>query len=182
MQSRCSSKNGAAASTIKISSDMEFICVCGKAFLCRENREAHIANAKRDGAAGVHQVGTERKLNLSKLQQKYIPIAEFRLHLRHSRFVPKQTLFVLIVDKSGSMSGSPWRQVQSALIHILGVTKPNKLIRTEIVVYSSTAKLTNPTTESIKALRAGGGTKFVPVLCPNLLTRELHTVCPYRCA
>lgn len=64
------------------------------------------------------------------------------------------------------MWGSAWSQVQTALIHIMGITKPNKLIKTEIITYSSTAQiLKDPTTGSIKSMRAGGGTKCVLFFC-----------------
>eukprot|EP01083_Nonionella_stella_P087119 242234_1 len=140
----------------KMMSDMRFICSCGKEFGCRENRDAHI----RDATTGIHEHNGEYKISRDE-QKLYIPIGEFRLNLTNSIFELKQSLFVMVVDKSGSMSGNPWTQVQTALIHIMGITKPNKLIHTEIITYASSAQiLNNPTTESIKSMRARGGTNF----------------------
>ncbi len=45
---------------------------------------------------------------------------ELELRLTNSKFVVRPSLFVAVVDRSGSMSGGPWRQVQAALTHILG--------------------------------------------------------------
>eukprot|EP01084_Bolivina_argentea_P002250 4158_1 len=149
----------------KICCDMQFLCLCGAHFPCRENRKVHIANA----ISGHHKPNGSHIISRSKNEEKknndgelYIPIAEFRLNLCNSSFKLSSSLFIMVVDKSGSMSGSPWRQVQTALIHIMGITKSHShLIKTEIITYSSYAQiLIAPTTNSIKNMYAGGGTNF----------------------
>ena len=101
----------------RIYSDMQFLCSCGKYFMCRENRTKHIlVNA----ASGIHRKNCEKKM-ISKNDR--IPIAEFRLNLRNSLFELRQSLFIMVVDKSGSMSGNPWNQVQTALMY--GISAPH---------------------------------------------------------
>jgi ankyrin repeat protein/uncharacterized protein YegL len=98
-------------------------------------------------------------------------IGRLNLSLARSHFSTKRTLFVAIVDKSGSMAGSPWRQVQTALVHILGLTSVKMAaVETRIITYSSTADLLPPmsdpsqlplATSQIAGISAGGGTNFL---------------------
>ena len=81
---------------------------------------------------------------------------------------PKPSLFIAVVDKSGSMAGSPWRQVQSALVHMTGVTSSNPLVKTVMITYDSYAtiletagKTDAETRRMIEGMSAGGGTNFL---------------------
>lgn len=47
----------------------------------------------------------------AKLVNVSSTIAELTLTLSKSRFATKPSLFIPVVDRSGSMSGGPWRQV-----------------------------------------------------------------------
>src|SRR5439155_20560398 len=51
----------------------------------------------------------------------YIPIAELKISLENAKFVTKPSLFIAVVDKSGSMAGNPFQQLQSSLIHIMSL-------------------------------------------------------------
>ena len=95
-------------------------------------------------------------------------ICELSLRLRKGKFTPKPSLFIAVVDKSGSMAGSPWRQVQSALVHMTGVTSSNPLVKTVMITYDSYAtiletagKTDAETRRMIEGMSAGGGTNFL---------------------
>eukprot|EP01083_Nonionella_stella_P182434 656511_1 len=87
------------------------------------------------------------------------PIAQLQITLKNSNFELIPSLFIIVVDKSGSMSGSAWSQVQTALTHISAITRANSLIKTCFVVYDSSAKIIANYSE-IQSLRASGGTNF----------------------
>ena len=56
--------------------------------------------------------------------------------------------FILILDRSGSMSGQPWSQVQTAVAKIVEMVKENPRIKTKIMVYNDTAQFLKSTGES----------------------------------
>lgn len=97
-----------------------------------------------------------------------LPLAELKLSLENSKFAVKPTLFIAVVDRSGSMSGNPWKQVETALLHITGLTRGNPFVKTVVVAYDSSAQIYPPekfTTEAdaqltIKTMFTGGGTNF----------------------
>ena len=77
--------------------------------------------------------------------------------------------FVVVVDRSGSMQGTPWRQVQQALIKMLELTQSDEKIKVRALAYSydsafltlsGDAKMDKRTIEEI---RATGSTNFVAV-------------------
>jgi len=80
----------------------------------------------------------------------------------------RRVLAVLLVDQSGSMSGSPWKQVSTALKHIVAMSRDPHLSHVQLAVamYQSTATVL-PTDgplqcvlDRIDQTRAGGGTSF----------------------
>ena len=97
---------------------------------------------------------------------KKLPYAQLELKLENSEFVTRPTLFIIVVDRSGSMTGSPWKQVETALIHIMSMAHSNNSIKTIIIGYSSTAEIINTDgslneiTSIIKTMFNGGGTNF----------------------
>ena len=82
--------------------------------------------------------------------------AEFRLTLENSRFAPRPTLFVAVLDSSGSMSGGPERQVRTALRHILGLAATAPHLQLVVVSYNSTATEIHTAEDYV----IGGGTNF----------------------
>ena len=93
-------------------------------------------------------------------------IFELTLNLENSTFEVKPSLFIAVVDRSGSMSGAPWKQVETALIHIMALTHNNPSVRTIIIGYNSSAAIIDTTgtlAEAQDAIRhafTGGGTMF----------------------
>lgn len=94
-------------------------------------------------------------------------VAELKLSLDRSLFNVKKSLFIAVVDNSGSMDGNPWLQVRAALTHITAVSRINPLVETVIITYNSVASIVNLNISSesdcyrvIQGLRAGGGTNF----------------------
>jgi ankyrin repeat protein/uncharacterized protein YegL len=87
-------------------------------------------------------------------------IGRLTVNILDSRFSLRRSLFVLLVDTSGSMSGSPIEQVKSALRHIFGLSQHNELIKIVLITYESTAQLRAFDEETINSLRGGGGTNF----------------------
>lgn len=96
----------------------------------------------------------------------YLPIGELEITLENANFIPRPTLFIAVVDKSGSMSGNPWKQVQIALIHIMSLTNLSSNVKTVIIPYDSIAYVLHTLgtqqdiNRSIKTLEASGGTVF----------------------
>ena len=100
-----------------------------------------------------------------------VSVGQLNLTIERSHFKTNKVLFVAVVDNSGSMSGSPWNQVQTALIHILNLTATKlQSVETRIIMYNSGATLLAPMTDpsqlnnsidDIKRIRAGGGTNFL---------------------
>lgn len=97
---------------------------------------------------------------------KALNIGQLKLSLTNAKFVAKPSLFIAVVDRSGSMAGSPWKQVETALLHIMGLTTSNPMVKTIIVAYDSSSEIINTTgtqseiTNKIKTMFTGGGTNF----------------------
>jgi ankyrin repeat protein/uncharacterized protein YegL len=93
-------------------------------------------------------------------------VGELKINLENSKFIPRPSLFIAVVDRSGSMGGNPWRQVETALIHIMSLTRSNPFVKTVIVAYDSDAQIINTTGSQtdvnrvIKTMFTGGGTNF----------------------
>lgn len=98
--------------------------------------------------------------------KKLLSVAELNLSLTKAEFVTRPSLFITVVDKSGSMGGNPWNQVQAALLHIMSLSRNNSSVKTIIITYDSSARIVNTSgTEAdvnriIKTMSAGGGTNF----------------------
>lgn len=88
----------------KIYGDMVFVCSCGKKFQSIENRQSHIRDALAANPTEKHEPAGQYKISRKQRQNEsepYIPIAEFRLNLKNSTFRLKESLFIMVVDKSG---------------------------------------------------------------------------------
>ena len=78
----------------------------------------------------------------------------------------RPNLVIAVVDRSGSMAGKAWSQVQMALQQLITLTHRKPTIRTRIVTYASTADEmrhegdVNLLLATIRNLQAGGGTNF----------------------
>lgn len=96
-----------------------------------------------------------------------LPLGRLDIILENSKFNVKPTLFIAVVDKSGSMSGNPWKQVQEALIHILSMAINNPHVKVAVIKYDSSAEVvkingnTADINRIIKSISAGGGTNFI---------------------
>lgn len=109
--------------------------------------------------------------NIEWIDPKKPSIGRLSLNIARSHFTTKKSIFIAIVDNSGSMSGSPWRQVQTALVHILGLTAvKTATVETRIITYNSYATLLQPMQDpsqletaksQILGISAGGGTNFL---------------------
>lgn len=93
-------------------------------------------------------------------------VARLALRVDDCRFTPRTALFCAVVDSSGSMSGSPWRQVQAALRHIAGAGLASDATDIAVIQYESSARRIDTSggvdavRQRIAALHAGGGTSF----------------------
>jgi ankyrin repeat protein len=92
-----------------------------------------------------------------------LPLAEMKISIEESLFPTKPTLVLIILDVSGSMSGTGERQCREALNHIVSTTFSNSFVKLVLVTYQSFAKIIEltGTLENMKAsiagIRAGGG-------------------------
>jgi len=75
--------------------------------------------------------------------------------------------FIVVVDRSGSMGGTPWQQVQQALIKMIQMTKSDVNIQMKVLAYNSDTKDVQLTGDietdkmTIKGFRASGSTSFI---------------------
>ena len=100
------------------------------------------------------------------------PFIEYLMYLDaeqacEDRKVDKKAEIIVVVDKSGSMQGTPWRQVQSALNKMLDITRG--VNNCQAIAYNQGAEII-PLSGSkskdkllIDSIRAGGSTNFVAV-------------------
>lgn len=115
-------------------------------------------------------------------QKNVLPIAELKLELENAKFVPKPALFIAVVDKSGSMAGHAFQQVQSALLHIASLTHDNPFVKLIIITYNNMAEVINlgvtqlDAHRVIRGLTADGGTSFRAAF--NKLREVLSTYSP----
>eukprot|EP01064_Diplonema_japonicum_P025283 TRINITY_DN3645_c0_g5_i2.p1 TRINITY_DN3645_c0_g5~~TRINITY_DN3645_c0_g5_i2.p1 ORF type:complete len:1404 (+),score=371.02 TRINITY_DN3645_c0_g5_i2:56-4267(+) len=117
------------------------------------------------GAARTHPPSTSTPpkdhFEATVMKLRSAPIGLLHTTLSNTTFEPSPSLFIAVVDKSGSMAGRPWSQVQAALYHIIAVSSTSKVVTTEIIAYDSTATtLTGHLESTVRNLRAGGGTYF----------------------
>ena len=100
------------------------------------------------------------------------PFTEHLLYLEalqptEERVINKKAEIIVVVDKSGSMQGTPWKQVQAALIKMLDITRDVNNCRA--IAYNQCAeqiKLSGIRTKDnsqINSIRSGGSTNFVAV-------------------
>jgi len=100
------------------------------------------------------------------------PYTEYLMHLTaeqpsEEREISKKAEIIVIVDKSGSMQGKPWKQVQSALIKMLDITRD--VNQCQAIAYNQRAEMMklsgdrNKDKLLIESTRAGGSTNFVAV-------------------
>merc|ERR1719410_2853272 len=77
--------------------------------------------------------------------------------------------FVVVLDRSGSMQGTPWRQVQQALIKMLELTRSDENIKVRALAYNYDSAFlhlsgdTKMDKRTIEEIRATGSTNFVAV-------------------
>ena len=77
--------------------------------------------------------------------------------------------FIVVVDRSGSMNGTPWKQVQEAMNKMLDLTRTQGNIQTTAIAYNHETMQVKLTGEAkvdratIKGIRASGSTNFVAV-------------------
>lgn len=96
----------------------------------------------------------------------FINVAELKLSITRSNFITRPSVFIAVIDKSGSMAGNSWNQVQSALIHMLSLASTNNKIKLIIITYDSFANVVDTSGSlelqcaKIKSIYAGGGTTF----------------------
>jgi ankyrin repeat protein len=83
-------------------------------------------------------------------------MAEMTLSLEESKFSVHPSLFIAVLDCSGSMGGGPEHQVRSAIRHIISMAAHSPCVKLVILSYSSECiEIQNPQSYVI-----GGGTNF----------------------
>lgn len=97
-------------------------------------------------------------------------IARLQLRIPHASRLPlRRVLCLLVVDQSGSMWGSPWRQASLALRHVVTMSRQRHVsghVALKIVTYNSSSAVldTSGSVEDvhrrINGVSPGGGTSF----------------------
>ena len=101
-----------------------------------------------------------------KTDSQRLPVAQLCLNLEEAQFVARPSLFIAVVDRSGSMGGAPWKQVETALLHIMSLSRNTPFVKIVIIAYDSNAEIINTSgTEAdvhrvIRNMFTGGGTNF----------------------
>ena len=102
--------------------------------------------------------------NQAKMNQTVIG----RLTLKSKKNMNYKTLFIPVLDVSGSMAGSPCKQCIYSIGRIVDMTCSNKHLVTKIVTYSDSANMIDIDSKlspdqyhgTINSITAGGGTSF----------------------
>jgi len=99
---------------------------------------------------------------------------EFLMHLEaeipaQKEVKTQEAEFIVVVDRSGSMGGTPWKQVQDGLKKMLELTRTQGNIKTSAVAYNHETTEINITREpevdkaTINSIRSSGSTNFIAV-------------------
>jgi len=83
-------------------------------------------------------------------------MAELHLRLENSKFITRPSLFLAVLDRSGSMSGYPEKQVKTALNHIDALATHNKQVKLGLLSYGSDCF----EMKHISEYKIDGGTNF----------------------
>src|SRR3990167_158719 len=83
--------------------------------------------------------------------------AQLKLTLEDSKFSTKPSLFIAVLDRSGSMGGSPGEQVKTAIRHIDSLAKHNPCVQLVLIAYDSFAEIIS----SPEKYNIQGGTNFM---------------------
>lgn len=102
-----------------------------------------------------------------------LPVGRLQVDVEWPSYEGDVCLFIPVIDKSGSMSGQPFEQVKTALLHMLDQTLTNRSVFTCIIPYDSHAEVMKvprdggaeterwrQTQARIRNMTAGGGTSF----------------------
>lgn len=102
-----------------------------------------------------------------------LPVGRLKVDVSWPQFKGECCLFIPVIDKSGSMAGSAFAQVQTALLHMLSSTLSNRNVFSSFILYDSRArKIQVPRDGSaetarwkaveneIRQVTASGGTNF----------------------
>ncbi|XP_071158558.1 uncharacterized protein [Mytilus edulis] len=124
-------------------------------------------------------IQNEEQKEVSKEQ-----ILNLQIHLPKdwsSSFKNYRTYLIVAVDTSGSMGGSPIRQVKTALHELLSQTIPCSDIKTDVISYNSQVSLLELNTENyqekVDELKASSMTNFIIVFdkLDTLLSKYEHS-------
>ena len=83
-------------------------------------------------------------------------IFELTLSVTDSKFSTRPSLFIAVLDRSGSMGGAPERQVSTALTHIYTLAQNNSCVKLIMISYGSDATVIDRPED----YRISGGTNF----------------------
>jgi hypothetical protein len=98
---------------------------------------------------------------------EYLMYLEGEQPLEERKMDDQKAEIIVVVDKSGSMGGTPWQQVQSAMIKMLDITRG--VNNCQAIAYNQRAEFLNLSQSRSKdktmidSIRAGGSTNFVAV-------------------
>ena len=132
----------------------------------------------QDGLSAINlfdKVEVERAQKLSETEDFEVvdqPFTEYLMHLTAEQQAKepetkKKAEIIVVVDKSGSMQGQPWKQVQSALIKMLDITRGvnncHAIAYNQNAVKMQLSGNRKADKSLIESTRSGGSTNFVAV-------------------
>ncbi|KAL9641803.1 hypothetical protein ABK040_011789 [Willaertia magna] len=137
-----------------------------------------VQKEKEEENKAIFKAEVEHLINVDDVD---IGVAEMKIMVDDSTLNPKPTLFIVLADVSGSMSGRPWNQVCSSLKHIANQSFENPSVICRMVVYDSKAKEIDMSGNNLSIIMnridnayTGGGTDFACAfkMACDIITRE----------
>ena len=122
------------------------------------NQQDPVNNLSHQWSATVNPVvdGNGNQLQMNQLE----------LNIEKSNFSIRPSLLIIAADRSGSMMGNPWKQVEKALLYIYEMSQQNPMIKIRIIGYDHSAAtipltgIKNHDINLIKTMFTSGGTNF----------------------
>ena len=77
------------------------------------------------------------KQELKEHNDEYLMTIEAEIPIQDEKDEkPQEAEFIVVVDRSGSMGGTPWAQVQQALVKMIRMTKSDGNIQMKVLAYN----------------------------------------------
>jgi len=108
------------------------------------------------------------KQDIKETNEEYLMTIEAEVPVQiNAEEKTQQAEFIVVVDRSGSMGGTPWLQVQQALVKMIKMTKSDGNIQMKVLAYNNNTTDVMLTGDietdkrTVQGFRASGSTSFI---------------------